>query len=90
MKPGTRPTQEEFLARRSLLMADLALNRLTLAETIKRCRHCVGANQSDYAKMTGVPVRIISSIEQGKGNPTLSTLERLGKPFKLGLAFKSI
>lgn len=65
----------------------LAHHKLTLAETVKAMRAIVGMTQPDYAKFVGVAPRIIMDLERGVGNPTLETLRKIGKPFRLNVIF---
>ena len=44
---------------------------------------------SEYSRLTGVSARVIQDIEQGRGNPTLGTVEKLLAPFGLKLAVVS-
>jgi transcriptional regulator with XRE-family HTH domain len=44
--------------------------------------------QKDYAKkIVGVSPRILSEFENGSGNPTLATLEKIASPFGLKVTF---
>ena len=65
----------------------LANNNLSLAETVKMMRAIVGMTQPEYAKLVGIAPRIITDLERGVGNPTLETLKKIGKPFRLSLIF---
>lgn len=67
---------------------DLANGSLTLAETVKAMRAIVGMTQPEYAKFVGIAPRIIVDIERGVANPTLQTLRKIGKPFRLDIMFK--
>ena len=69
---------------------NLANNKLTLAETVKAMRAIVGMTQPEFAKFVGIAPRIIIDLERGVGNPTLSTLRKIGKPFRLDLIFHSL
>ena len=44
---------------------------------IKERRAELGLTQQDLSDYTGLSVRIIKSVESEKGNPSLSTLERI-------------
>ena len=48
--------------------------------------------QNEFAKLTGIPQPNISNLENGEGNPTLSTLLKLARQsgFKLEVKLKSI
>jgi transcriptional regulator with XRE-family HTH domain len=50
-----------------------------LGENLKRIRTEKGISQSDIAKSLGVSRGFVSNIENGKRNPTLSTISRLAK-----------
>jgi len=68
---------------------ELANKKMTLAETVKAMRAIVGMTQPEYAKFVGIAPRIIIDLERGVGNPTLATLRKIGKPFRLDLVFKA-
>lgn len=61
--------------------------QLTLAETVKAMRSIVGMTQQEYADFVGIAPRIIIDLERGVGNPTLNTLLKIGKPFRLNLIY---
>lgn len=66
---------------------EVANKKLTLAETVRRMRTIVGMTQPEYAKFVGVAPRIIIDLEREIGNPTLSTLKKIGKPFQLDIFY---
>ncbi len=68
---------------------DLSQGALTLADTVRRMRAIAGKTQAEYAELVGVAPRIIIDLERGVGNPTLKTLEKIGAPFGLRIAFRS-
>ena len=63
------------------------VSELTLSEQIKRMRQITKKTQIEYAKWLGIAPRIIIDLENGKGNPTLSTLIKIGRPFGLDIHF---
>ncbi|RLQ22009.1 helix-turn-helix domain-containing protein [Seongchinamella sediminis] len=64
------------------LKRDIEEGRVTIAEATRRMRKIVGMNQKDYAKkVAGVSPRILMNIERGQGNPTIETLNKIGRPF---------
>jgi len=65
----------------------LANKKLSLSETIKAMRAIVGMTQPEYAKFVGIAPRIIIDLERGVGNPTLETLRKIGKPFRLDIIY---
>lgn len=50
-----------------------------LAQNLKRIRAAKGISQGDVVKATGIDKAMISNIENGKTNPTLSTIAKLAK-----------
>jgi DNA-binding XRE family transcriptional regulator len=75
------------LEAREKFYEQLAKKELTLASTIKSMRAIVGMTQPEYAKFVGIAPRIIIDLERGVGNPTLETLKKIGKPFRLNIIF---
>lgn len=75
------------IAAREKFYEQLANKKLSLAETIKAMRTIVGMTQPEYAKFIGIAPRIIIDLERGIGNPTLETLRKIGKPFRLDIYF---
>jgi len=73
---------------RARLHQDLLAGKLTLAETSRRIRELLDMDQDEYAKLANIAPRTLIDLETGKGNPTLKTLEKLGKPFGLSLVFR--
>lgn len=65
----------------------LANQNLSLAETVKAMRAIVGMTQPEFAKFVGVAPRIIIDLEREVSNPTLNTLKKIGKPFRLDIIF---
>ena len=62
------------------------LNKM-LGEDIKQRRQLLGITQTDLSELSGVGLRTIVNLENGKGNPTLKVLstiaEALGMEIKL-------
>ena len=56
-----------------------------LLPTIKLLRRIAGMTQTEYARLCKVDPRRLMDFERGVGNPTLSTIEALLKPFNLKL-----
>lgn len=55
---------------------------------IKERRALLGLTQQDLADYTGLSLRIIKSIEVGKGNPSVATLSRIAAALGLELVLK--
>ena len=50
-----------------------------LAKNLKKIRAEKNISQGDIVKTTGIDKAMISNIENGKTNPTLSTISKLAK-----------
>lgn len=55
---------------------------------IKERRALLGLTQQDLADYTGLSLRIIKSIEAGKGNPSVATLLKIAEVLGLELRLK--
>ena len=61
---------------------------LELGETVRRMRRITGLTQAEFAeKVAGISRRALAQIESGEGNPTLETLEKIGRAFGLKMGF---
>ena len=73
---------------KAALKLDIASGEISIGEASRRMRKIVGMNQKDYAsKIVGVSPRILMDIERGKGNPTVETLNKIGRPFGYRVGF---
>lgn len=61
---------------------------MDIAGIIKERRSLLGLTQQDLADYTGLSVRIIKSVESGKGNPSLSTLGKIAEILGLEIVLK--
>ena len=57
-----------------------------IIKVIKTRREVLKVTQETLAELSGVGLRTLKQFESGKGNPTLSTLQKLGDV--LGLEIK--
>ena len=55
---------------------------------IKERRILLGLTQQDLADYSGLSLRIIKSIEAGKGNPSVNTLTKMAEVLGLELILK--
>jgi transcriptional regulator with XRE-family HTH domain len=55
---------------------------MSLADNIKRLRRDHGWTQGDLSEHAGLRIAHISELEKGKGDPKLSTLEKLKEAFR--------
>lgn len=57
-------------------------------QLIKERRNLLGLTQQDLADYTGLSLRIIKSIESGKGNPSIGTLDKIAEVLGLEIEMK--
>jgi transcriptional regulator with XRE-family HTH domain len=70
------------------LYYNLAQGDIGIREATRRMRKILGMNQKEYAqKVAEISPRILSEFENGSGNPTLNTLEKIASPFGLKITF---
>ena len=80
--------QEETAAVKQNLIEAIENNELSLGEAVRRMRKITGMNQKAYAeRIVGVSTRILAEIERNEGNPTLETLNKIGRPFGYTVGF---
>lgn len=53
------------------------MNQLEIGQLIQQRRIGLSLKQEDLAEMTGITTKTIYSIENGKGNPSISSLSKL-------------
>lgn len=81
-------TKEERAALRRELYARVDRGDVGLVEAIRTMRKIVGKTQVEYARLVGVSPRILKEIERGLGNPTLETLRKILRPFRLDVGVR--
>lgn len=76
-----RSQEDTALAKRELIEA-INNHELSLGEAVRRMRKISGMNQKAYAeRIVGIAPRILAKVERDEGNPTLETLNKIGRPF---------
>lgn len=55
---------------------------------IKERRTILGLTQQDLSDYAGVSVRFIKSVEAGKGNPSIASLEKIAEVLGLDIVLK--
>ena len=81
-----KPAPDSVAARKEILEA-LGRNELDFRVALKRLRRVMGLSQARYAKLIGIDPRVLIDFERGAGNPTLASLQAMGKPFGLEVGF---
>ena len=72
---------------REALKNALAMGVMSISDACKSIRAIFGYSQEDFANSVGLSVKVIKEIESGKGNPRLSSLERLADVADLRVVF---
>jgi transcriptional regulator with XRE-family HTH domain len=84
-------TDKKLAARQALrdeLFAKVDAGELGLVEAAKMLRKVAGKTQGEYAALIGIAPRVLIDFERGAGNPTLSSLARIFRPFGLELTVR--
>lgn len=83
-----RPDNKEMTEMKEALYMGIAAGDIEIREATRQMRKILGMTQKDYAeKIAGISPRILSEFENGAGNPTLATLEKIASPFGLKVTF---
>lgn len=83
-----RPTTKEMARMKEELYLDLTQGNIGIRDATRRMRKILGMTQTEYAqKVAVISPRILSGFENGLGNPTLATLEKIALPFGLKVTF---
>jgi len=80
-------TREEIRVLRQRLRERASSADLRLPDAVLDIRKSLGLTQEKFAELTGITKRQIAEIETGKGNPTVDTLDKIGKLFGFSLGF---
>lgn len=80
-------TRGEKQARREDVRNRAAAGELRFPEAIRDIRHSLGLSQIDFASRFGLTRRQLIELEKGKANPTLETLEKIGRVFGFTVGF---
>jgi putative transcriptional regulator len=82
-----KPTKEQILAMRQDLAERARHGCLRIPEAVIDIRKSIGLSQQEFARTLGLTRRQIAEIEAGTANPTLETLEKIGRLFGFTLGF---
>jgi DNA-binding XRE family transcriptional regulator len=83
-----RPSPEEVMRMEQSLCLGLTRGEIDLREATRRMRRILGMSQKTYAvRVAGISPRILAEFENGSGNPTLATLEKIAAPFGMKVTF---
>lgn len=79
--------RESVREKRDRLNADIAVGALSIAAAVKRMREISGLTQEQFAKHRDMSLLTLKQIESGKGNPTVATLDKIGRIFGYSVGF---
>lgn len=80
--------KDERRALRDQLLEDIEAGHVPLPEAVRRMRAVTGLTQAEFAeRVAGISLSALRSIEQGRMNPRLDTLESIGLHFGLTVGF---
>ncbi|MEL4073359.1 helix-turn-helix transcriptional regulator [Ochrobactrum sp. GPK 3] len=82
-----KPTKEEILENRRTLADRARAGDLRLPGAVAEIRKGFGMTQEEFAKALSLTRRQVAEIEAGTANPTLETLEKIGRLFGFGVGF---
>ncbi len=79
---------DDTAAVKRALVESIDNHELTLGEAVRRMRKITGMSQKAYAdRIVGIAPRILAEIERDEGNPTVETLNKIGRPFGYRVGF---
>jgi putative transcriptional regulator len=82
-----KPTKDEVRELRQILAERARHGDLRLPGAVVEIRKSFGMTQEEFAKILGLTRRQIAEIEAGTANPTLETLEKIGRLFGFAVGF---
>ncbi|WP_455273700.1 helix-turn-helix transcriptional regulator [Rhizobium herbae] len=82
-----KPTRDEILENRRTLAERARTGDLRLPEAVADIRKGFGMTQEEFAKTLALTRRQVAEIEAGTANPTLETMEKIGKLFGFSVGF---
>jgi putative transcriptional regulator len=81
-------TNEEVTQAKQQLMDDIESGELSLGQAVRRMRMITGKSQKNFAQtIIGISPRVLAEIERGVANPTVETLNKIGRPFGYKVSF---
>ena len=80
-------TREEILVNRRILAERARTGDLRLPGAVADIRKGFGMTQEEFSSLLGLTRRQIAEIEAGSANPTMETLEKIGRLFGFGVGF---
>ncbi|WP_421592997.1 helix-turn-helix domain-containing protein [Shinella sp. M27] len=82
-----KPTKEEILENRRTLAERARTGDLRLPGAVAEIRKGFGMTQEEFAKTLALTRRQVAEMEAGTANPTLGTLDKIGRLFGFEVGF---
>jgi DNA-binding XRE family transcriptional regulator len=82
-----KPTKDVILENRRTLAERARTGDLRLPDAVAEIRKGFGMTQQEFAKTLSLTRRQVAEIEAGTANPTLETLEKIGRLFGFRVGF---
>ncbi len=73
---------------RKRIYDQLESGEIDFRRAVAGLRKSMGLAQADFAKKIGIAPRVLIDFERGQGNPTLSTLQKIGAPLGFEITFR--
>ena len=79
---------EEATLAKQALKEGIRRGELTIGQATRQMRKITGKSQKDYARsIVGIAPRVLAEIERDVANPTIITLNKIGRPFGYTVGF---
>lgn len=82
-----KPSKDEIYENRHALAQRARAADLRLPEAVADIRKTFGLTQEEFARILSLTRRQIAEIEAGTANPTLATLNKIGRVFGFVVGF---
>lgn len=82
-----KPTKDEILENRRWLAERARNGDLRLPGAVADIRKGFGMTQEEFARTLSLTRRQVAEIEGGRANPTLETLDKIGRLFGFSMGF---
>jgi putative transcriptional regulator len=79
---------EDTTLAKQRLRVSIEKGEISIGQAVQDMRRISGLNQKDYAnRIIGISPRILAEIERDLANPTVETLNKIGRPFGYSIGF---
>jgi transcriptional regulator with XRE-family HTH domain len=82
-----KPTKDEIRQRRVIIGEKARSGTLALPHAVLEMRQALGLSQADFAKLFRLTTRQVAELERGDSNPTIETLDKIGRVFGFQVGF---